>query len=302
MELTNAQTEEELYQKILDDMLNYNEQAAGHYDDYIGIFENFLAEYKSNLEELQRLKEMELSLKNSSDYLGGNGIDIPVTSKNYNGTGMKMSGSWEEGHDYLQEALDAAKNGDMDKAYDLLTKRGYKIQSTGKNYGTTQEQALSMVLKAGNVKGYATGLDQGPVTETGPAILHGTADNPEYVLNNDQAYNLVSNLSNTPTQELTSEDMINLNDNNIEDGNMSTEGEDADSQGDSTAGRIPGESEGSGSSFAGVATGGKGQGNLDAICSYLVTIINLLNQLNSIENNENNLLTQINTTEVNYNS
>ena len=74
--------------------------------------------------------------------------------------------------------------------------------------------------------------------------------------------------------------MINLNDNNIEDGNMSAEGEGADSQGDSTAGRIPGESEGSGSSFAGVATGGKGQGNLDAICSYLVTIINLLNQLN----------------------
>lgn len=302
MELTNAQTEEELYQKILDDMLNYNEQAAGHYDDYIGIFENFLAEYKSNLEELQRLKEMELSLKNSSDYLGGNGIDIPVTSKNYNGTGMKMSGSWEEGHDYLQEALDAAKNGDMDKAYDALTKRGYKIQSTGKNYGTTQEQALSMVLKAGNVKGYATGLDQGPVTETGPAILHGTPDNPEYVLNNDQAYNLLSNLSDTPAQELTSEDMINLNDNNIEDGNMSTEGEGADSQGDSTAGRISGESEGSGSSFAGGATGGAGQGNLDAICSYLVTIINLLNQLNSIENNGNNLLTQINTTEVNYNS
>ena len=52
---------------------------------------------------------------------------------------MKMSGSWEEGHDYLQEALDAAKEGNMDKAYDLLTKRGYKIQSTGKNYGTTQE-------------------------------------------------------------------------------------------------------------------------------------------------------------------
>ena len=52
MELTNAQTEEELYQKILDDMLNYNEQAAGQYDDYIGIFEDFLAEYKANLEEL----------------------------------------------------------------------------------------------------------------------------------------------------------------------------------------------------------------------------------------------------------
>ena len=38
MELTNVQTEEELYQKILDDMINYNENAKGHYDDYIGIF------------------------------------------------------------------------------------------------------------------------------------------------------------------------------------------------------------------------------------------------------------------------
>ena len=81
MELTNAQTEEELYQKILDDMMNYNENAKGHYDDYIGIFQNFLAEYKSNLEELQRLKEQELSLTSVSSYLGKNNIVVPTTTK-----------------------------------------------------------------------------------------------------------------------------------------------------------------------------------------------------------------------------
>ena len=201
MELTNAQTEEELYQKILDDMLNYNENAKGHYDDYIGIFKDFLDEYKANLEELQRLKEQELTLMSASNYLGGNGISIPMASTNDKGTGMDIFGSWEEGHNYLAEALKYAKDGDMDSAYDALMKRGYKIQSTGINYGTTQEEALDMVLEAGNAEGYATGLDQGPVTYTGLTMLHGTPSAPEYVLNNDQAYNLLYNMSSSRMAE-----------------------------------------------------------------------------------------------------
>ena len=72
MELTNAKTEEELYQKILDDMLNYNEKAAGHYDDYIGIFEDFLDDYKTNLEKLQELKELEREYMSPDYYLGAN--------------------------------------------------------------------------------------------------------------------------------------------------------------------------------------------------------------------------------------
>ena len=53
-------------------------------------------------------------------------------------------------------------------------------------------------------KSYSTGLDNGPVTTTGPAILHGTPEEPEYVLNNDQAYNLLDNLT-SDTAETTTE-------------------------------------------------------------------------------------------------
>ena len=72
MELTNVKTEEELYQKILDDMLNYNEKASGHYDDYIGIFENFLDDYKTNLEKLQELKELEREYMTPDYYINKN--------------------------------------------------------------------------------------------------------------------------------------------------------------------------------------------------------------------------------------
>ena len=285
MELTNATTEAELHQKILDDMLYYNENAAGHYDDYIGIFEDFLAEYKANLEELQRLKETELTLMSASSYLGGNGINIPITSTNYKGIGMNMAGSYEEGHNYLQEAIDAAKRGDVDGMWDALTKRGYKVEAEGNDRGTSQEKAVGIATGylPNGVKAYATGLENGPVTETGLAMLHGTPSNPEYVLNNDQAYNLLSNLSEAPAQELTEADMIGSGvgegvENEVEETSET-------SQGSSTAGRIAGDSEGSGATMAGGVT--TGEGDLGTICAYLATILNALNQLNSIETTEN---------------
>ena len=40
-------------------------------------------------------------------------------------------------------------------------------------------------------------MDAGPVTYTGLSMLHGTPSNPEYVLTNDQAYNILSNLGAT---------------------------------------------------------------------------------------------------------
>lgn len=46
-----------------------------------------------------------------------------------------------------------------------------------------------------DIRKYSNGLEGGPVTYTGLAMLHGTANKPEYVLNNDQAYNLLYNMS-----------------------------------------------------------------------------------------------------------
>lgn len=41
------------------------------------------------------------------------------------------------------------------------------------------------------VPGYSSGIENGPITYTGLAMLHGTPSAPEYVLNSDQAYSLL---------------------------------------------------------------------------------------------------------------
>lgn len=50
-------------------------------------------------------------------------------------------------------------------------------------------------------KKYANGIENGPVTYTGLAMLHGTPGNPEFVLNSDQAYTLLRNMATTKLPE-----------------------------------------------------------------------------------------------------
>ncbi len=50
-------------------------------------------------------------------------------------------------------------------------------------------------------KKYANGIENGPVTYTGLAMLHGTPGNPEFVLNSDQAYTLLRNMATTRLPE-----------------------------------------------------------------------------------------------------
>ncbi len=54
------------------------------------------------------------------------------------------------------------------------------------------------------LKGRANGIEGGPVTYTGLMMLHGTPSEPEYVLNNDQAYNMLYNLSRNRMPEYSS--------------------------------------------------------------------------------------------------
>ena len=51
-------------------------------------------------------------------------------------------------------------------------------------------------------KSYSTGIENGPVTYTGLAMLHGTPGNPEFVLNSDQAYTLLRNMATTKLPEM----------------------------------------------------------------------------------------------------
>ena len=55
---------------------------------------------------------------------------------------------WDEGRDYLAEAQQYAKAGDLDAAYDALMRRGFKMYDTGsQGGGISQDQAYAMVGK-----------------------------------------------------------------------------------------------------------------------------------------------------------
>jgi hypothetical protein len=63
----------------------------------------------------------------------------------------------------------------------------YNIK-VGTKYYTEDE------LKAAGYS-YSSGIENGPVTYTGLAMLHGSPSSPEYVLNSEQAGTLLKNLA-----------------------------------------------------------------------------------------------------------
>lgn len=61
-------------------------------------------------------------------------------------SGQYNSKGWEEGHDYLAEAQNYARAGDMEAAYDALRRRGFKMADTGSlGGGTSQDQAYALI-------------------------------------------------------------------------------------------------------------------------------------------------------------
>lgn len=62
---------------------------------------------------------------------------------------LYLGQGWSSNTDYLSEALDAARRGDLDAAYQALERRGYKLADTGSTGGgTSQAQAYQMVQQA----------------------------------------------------------------------------------------------------------------------------------------------------------
>ena len=57
-------------------------------------------------------------------------------------------------------------------------------------------------IHVSDIKSFSTGVENGPVTYTGLAMLHGTPGNPEFVLNSDQAYTLLRNMATTKLPEI----------------------------------------------------------------------------------------------------
>lgn len=54
---------------------------------------------------------------------------------------------------YLSEAIKAAKNGNLDEAQELWTRRGYKVKDEGDDRGISQDEAWDMIMDAYNSRG-----------------------------------------------------------------------------------------------------------------------------------------------------
>lgn len=122
-----------------------------------------------------------------------------------NTLGMAASGQlngrgWEDGVDYLAQAKQYARAGDMEAAYDALRRRGFKMADTGSlGGGTSQDQAYALIQNlydhsAGAAASYQGMLEEnarrlqehptifGNTTNPGLAGKHFTSADGKYII------------------------------------------------------------------------------------------------------------------------
>ena len=280
-ELLGVETEEQVYEIIKNDMLEFDEYVETHTQEFLDnqsaaflayntVFNQFMADYKKNLEELAELKRQELELLNMSNYILQNdnalsgiadfNVGTTITNKGtptYVKRGNETISAYivnghtvdEYGNPFDFQEGDIVHTNGGDYRWTLQddgTFKGVPVGSAGGGGGkpssgsngsskpkgtpTTVTKDSGEVVTAYIVDGhtvdangnpyqfeygdvvhtnggdyiwngtgaerlYASGILNGPVTYTGLAMLHGTPSQPEYVLNSDQAYNLLRYMS-----------------------------------------------------------------------------------------------------------
>ena len=293
-ELLHVQTQEELYEKLHDDMQNYiftydqnldaYKNSLGEYGDlnteYTGIFDDFLDGYKEALRKFDELTQSFNDVVNSDDFLNGDrnpgtlpggGEDIYEDAmsereareklaeysklffearnrgdwqgmKHWNDTAndLRREMGWYDEIFVASDAIEAFKNGRTLQAVNgkapegarpgdrIVTEGGtyliigqkadgtwesVKLDTTSTSTGSGSRNPLDPIETS--YKGYANGLEEGPVTTTGLAMLHGTPLRPEYVLNHDQAWNLLHNFSTLKIPEFNKTNTTNQTNNNF---------------------------------------------------------------------------------------
>jgi hypothetical protein len=155
---------------------------------------------------------------NSGNSPSKNNSGSSSSSSSNNKKNTPYGTNWSANIDYGKLMLVAKDDNDFwrlakyrtDKAYAM----GITLGSAGvpsnqelyerwkKSKGYTSSAKPSGGKNQNNVARYATGIEEGPVTYTGLAMLHGTPSKPEYVLNSDQAYNLLRNMATTRLPEM----------------------------------------------------------------------------------------------------
>lgn len=100
----------------------------------------------------------------------------------------KQNGTYERRKNQIQTTASHLKR-DTSKAGTTSVVGNYTVTYDNNGY------AVKATNNKWTGRSYSTGIENGPVTYTGLATLHGSPSEPEYVLNSDQAYNLLYNLS-----------------------------------------------------------------------------------------------------------
>ena len=136
------------------------------------------------------LSEIERQLRDANLYLKGT-MNIEGISLNETLTNVGMF------RDY--------KGFTQDRKYLRIGNRYYDatgvetiVASNGTKHYNILKGTLSFTkeqLDSSGYTGYSSGIENGPVTYTGLAMLHGSPSSPEYVLNSDQAGTLLKNLA-----------------------------------------------------------------------------------------------------------
>lgn len=306
-ELLGVKSEKEVYELIKKDMLDFTGYVDTHITQFLDnergaylafntIFDEFMRNYKTNLEKLAELKRQHLELLDLSDYIGQNdlgleeitniGLGVPIgtseptniqgklttvirngeeiqaqiiggnegrtydlegnlfefqdgdivktgggdyrwtqgedgvykgvyvegtKNNNYTSKGKSNGGKTETG---LKETTVTGADGKVTTAY--INKDGQTVNKDGTAYSFKDGDTVKtgggnykVSIKNGKITGankvpsYSYGIENGPVTYTGLAMLHGSSANPEYVLNSDQAYSLLRYMATTKPDFVT---------------------------------------------------------------------------------------------------
>lgn len=113
----------------------------------------------SNAQILQNLQNLYQSSYNALSDTARNNLGMAASGQ-FNGKG------WEDGHDYLAEAQNYARAGDMEAAYDALRRRGFKMADTGSlGGGTSQDQAYALIQNLYDHSAGAAASYQGMLAE-----------------------------------------------------------------------------------------------------------------------------------------
>ena len=150
---------------------------------------------RAHLAKLEKYRNEKIDLG-----LGGN----YEKTYNYTSKGSSSGGSSKSSSSSFDSSRDISPNvksqKDLQSGRDEINRAMAESERTGKPVTTSS----GVTVNANKNKGYADGIENGPVTYTGLSMLHGTYSKPEYVLNSDQAYNLLRNLATTKLPEYTS--------------------------------------------------------------------------------------------------